>query len=313
MDVSREQWNFSDGRIFRITVRRLAAMAFFLLALFAAGGAQAASALLLEPTLDGPMLPAEQAGMMAAVTGALKGEQFEVIPPTELESTMAAEPQLKDCYTELCFERLGRLLASHIVLRYRVKVSQPAGEKKNPSFRLNVELLDVEVGAMGARLTEDCESCTGVKASEQLADMVKRAVFQSASLPRGVLEIRSVPPGATVFIDGTELGITPYKRPAFAGAHKLVLRHTGYRSQQVEAQVDDGQKKHVEVTLSVGTDPVKVVVIEREKKSTPVYKKWWFWVAIAGSVAAAGAITAGIVVGTEHGRMVPSNTLMFMF
>lgn len=277
--------------------------------------AQASSALLLEPSLEGPFSPAEQAGLLSAAKEALRAQQLEIIPTADLENALAGEPQLKDCYSLLCFERLGRLLASQIVLRYRLKVSQPSGREDKPTWRINVTLLDVEVGAQGAQLTEECKNCSTAKAAEQLSDMLKRSILQNASLPRGLLEIRSRPPGATVFVDGTELGITPYKRPAFCGKHKLVLRHTGYRTEQVETQVDEGQKQHVELNLAPGNDPVQVVFIEKEK--VPVYKKWWFWVAIAGGVAAAGAIAAGIAVGTSNAtaasRMVPPNTYMFMF
>jgi len=262
------------------------------------------SALLLAPTVEGPLTPAEQAELMRAARDALSSQELDVIPPAEVEPTLGAEPQLKDCYSELCLERLGRLLAGQLVLRYRVKANlqepppgpAPANDP-GPAWRLHVELLDVEVGAVGARLTEECTSCSNSQAADKLADMIKRAVLESASRPRGVLEVRSQPLGATVFVDGTELGITPYRRAAFAGPHKLVLRHTGFRSEQAEAQITEGEKRHVEVTLSSGSDPVQVVVIEKEK--TPLYKKWWFWVAIGGAAAAAAAITAGVVVGTR--------------
>jgi hypothetical protein len=145
--------------------------------------------------------------------------------------------------------------------------------------------------------------------------MLRRAVLQNAAMPRGVLEVYTQPPGASVFVDGSELGITPYKRPAFAGKHKLVLRHTGYRSQQVEVEVDETQRRRTELTLAPGADPVQVVVVEKDK--TPVYKKWWFWVAIGGAAVAAGAITAGVVLGTQAAtageRTLPANTYMFMF
>lgn len=273
------------------------------LLLCCAPSVSARSALILEPTFDGPLLGAEKDAILAAVRDALRTQQLDTIPPTELDATLAAEPQLKDCYSELCFERLGRLLASQVVLRYRVKVTQPAGKNSKADWRLNIELVDVDIGAFGARITETCSACSDTQASDQLGDMVKRGIFQSASLPRGVLEVKSRPPGATVFVDGTELGITPYKRAAFAGRHKLVLRHTGFRSEQVETDVKDGEKKHLEVTLNPGQDPVKVVVIEKEK--TPVYKKWWFWVAIGGAVAAAAGITAGIAVGVQKNSIPP--------
>ena len=153
------------------------------------------------------------------------------------------------------------------------------------------------------------------QAAEKLTDMMTRAILQSASRPRGVLEIQTEPAGASVFVDGTELGITPYKRPAFVGNHKVVLQHVGYHSEQFEAKVGETGRNRTDKTLVAGTDPVKVVVVEKEK--TPVYKKWWFWVAIGGAAVAAAAITAGVVVGTGAAgggeRTIPANTYMFTF
>ena len=273
-------------------------------------GAPAGTALVLDPTILGPLPSAGQAAIRDSVNRALRELQLELVGAAELEPVIAGEPQLKDCGSELCFERLGRLLASQLVLRYRLKVSQPEGQK-NLDWHLNVELLDVEVGAFGARLTQDCNGCSATKAEARLASMVKSAVLQSAALPRGVLELRTDPPGAIVFIDGTELGITPYKRSTFAGKHKVVVRHTGYRSQQLEADITEGKKEHRELKMIAGSEPTTVVVVERER--TPVYKKWWFWTAIGGGVLAAGAITAGIVIGTRGtgGTPLPDNTLMF--
>ena len=278
------------------------------------GAAQAATAVLLEPVLDGLAAQAGAAKLRLAAERALQMQQYILTPQGDLEIALSGEPQLKDCHTELCRERIGRLLDTQIVVRYRIR-TQLGAAKKNPDWHINVEIFDGEVGAFGARLTEDCADCSAGKAEEQLGDMLMRAVLQSAAQPRGVLEVYSQPAGATVFVDGTELGITPYKRPALVGSHKIVLQHVGYRSEQFEVQVDETRRQRTERTLVAGTDPIKVVVVEKEK--TPVYKKWWFWVAIGGAAAAAAAITAGIVVGTSAASnsepTVPRNTLMFMF
>jgi hypothetical protein len=194
-----------------------------------------------------------------------------------------------------------------------VKVTPAAAPRKPPSFRLQVELLDVEVGAVGARLVQNCDGCSDAQAAELLSDLVRRSVLETASRPRGVLEVRSQPPGATVFVDGTELGITPYRRVAFVGSHKLVLRHTGYRSEQLSADVLDGQKQHVEVALHPGSEPLNVVVVERER--TPLYRKWWFWAALGGAAATAAAVTTGVLLAqkTPAERELPPATYMFMF
>jgi hypothetical protein len=242
----------------------------------------------------------------------LREQQFDLVATSDIESAIAGEPQLKGCHSELCLERLGRVLDAQIVLRYRVRLTVAAG-KPNGDWHMNVEVLDAEVGAIGARLTEDCTDCTTKKAAEKLLDMTRRAVLGNASRPRAMLMVQSQPPGAAVFVDGTELGITPHKRLAFTGPHKLVLRHIGFRSEQRDVVVDETAGQRLDVTLAPGSDPVQVVVVEKEK--APVYKKWWFWVAIGGAAVAAGAITAGVVIGTRgtESRMVPPNSLNFMF
>jgi len=286
------------------------------LAVLGLGGTSAAAlastAVLLEPQLEGALQPAEQSRLRLAAQKGLQAQGFILTPDSDLEVALAGEPQLKSCHSELCRERLGRLLDAQVVARYRIKTRVRPG-KQSPDWHLNVEILDVEVGALGAGLTEDCADCALGQAADQLSDMIRRAVLQSAARPRGVLEVFTQPPGASVFVDGSELGITPYKRSAFVGKHKLVLRHTGYRSQQAEVEVDETQRRRTDLKLAPGTDPVQVVVVEKEK--TPVYKKWWFWVAIGGAAVAAAAITAGAVLGSQAAseRTLPANTYMFMF
>lgn len=273
--------------------------------------ALAGTAVLLAPQLEGALPPAEQAKLRLGAQKGLQAQGFILTPDSDLEVALAGEPQLKSCHTELCRERLGRLLDAQVVARYRIKTHLLPGNK-NPGWHLNAEILDVEVGALGAGLTEDCADCTVGQAADQLSDMIRRAVLQSAARPRGVLDVATEPPGASVFVDGSELGITPYKRPAFVGKHKLVLRHTGYRSQQAEVEVDETQRRRTELKLAPGTDPVQVTVVEKQK--SPVYKKWWFWVAIGGAAVAVGAITAGVVLGTQASeRTLPPNTYMFPF
>jgi hypothetical protein len=276
--------------------------------------AAAASALIVEPQLEGELSKDEATLLRHTTESALKSQQLSLIPAGDLEATLSGEAQLQGCHTELCYERLGRLLDSQLVTRYRVKRGSAEG-KGATAWKLSVEILDVEVGATGAKITEECASCTDKQAAEKLGDMVKRAVIDCVARPRGGLDVRSEPSGAAVFVDGTELGITPYKRVTFAGSHKVVLRHVGFRSEQVDVVVEDGQKQKIERKLASGADPAPVIVVEK----TPVYKKWWFWVALGGAAVVAAGVTAGVVIGTRSSptttmdRTLPSNTLSFQF
>lgn len=275
--------------------------------------AAAASALIVEPQLEGELSKDDVTLLRHTTESALKSQQLSLIPAGDLEATLSGEAQLQGCHTELCYERLGRLLDSQLVTRYRVKRGSGEG-KAATAWKLSVEILDVEVGAMGAKLTEECAACTDKQAAEKLGDMVKRAVIECVARPRGGLEVRSEPSGAAVFVDGTELGITPYKRVTFAGSHKVVLRHVGFRSEQVDVVVEDGQKQKIERKLASGADPAPVIVMEK----APVYKKWWFWVALGGAAVVAAGVTAGVVIGTRStpttmDRTLPSNTFSFQF
>jgi hypothetical protein len=287
-----------------------------LLAFFACVGvsstAWATNVLLLEPSADGPLGAAELGQLRTSARAALRAVELQEVPSNEVDNMIAGEPQLKGCYTEQCLERLGRLLDAQIIVRYRGKPLAGSGAAAG-GWHLNIQLLDVEIGAFGVTTTEDCAGCTIKQASDKLSEMIKRAVLENASRPRGILQVESNPPSAAVFVDGTELGITPYQRAAFVGKHAVVVRHIGYRSEQVAAEVADGQTRRLAVQLVPGNDAVRVVVVEREK--SPVYKKWWFWVAIGGAAVAAAGITAAVVLSMQSqapaDRMVPMNTFNF--
>ena len=255
--------------------------------------------------------------MDAAVTQALREQHILDVAASERDAILASEPKLAGCLSESCMERMGRLLDSQIVLRAQVTfsasgTSAPApSAKKSRSARatdsptagdgdweLRVDVFDVEIGAVGSTVRSDCRGCSPARGAQTLSELVGRAVLESAARPRGSLAVNSVPSNAVVFVDGTELGFTPYKRPAFIGSHKIVVRSTGFRSYQGEVAIAESKKQQVSVTLQPGSDPVGVMVVE--KNATPIYKKWWFWTLIGGAAVVAGGVTAGIILGTRE-------------
>lgn len=277
-----------------------------------ASSAQAATALLTEAQIEGTLAPTPAAMLRDAAQSALRAQQLELTPDSDLAVAYSGEPMFRTCRSELCLERLGRLLDTQTVVNYSVK-PEDAAAASSRAWQLKVQVLDVDAGAFGAQLTEECPRCTDAQAAEKLGALVRRAVTTATSLPKGTLEISSQPSGATVFVDGTELGITPYKRTAFAGKHKLVLRHLGYRSEQAEVSVDASKLQHTEVKLTAGSD---ALTDSAEGAKAPVYKKWWFWTAIGGAaILAAGAVTAAVVLSSSSAmtRSTPANTYVFTF
>lgn len=211
-------------------------------------------ACVMEAKTNGTLTPEELAQFETAVNNGLKEQQFDLVSKNERDTIIQGEA-IQGCYKEECQERVGRLLGAHAVIVYSLKVwRSPSGS----AWTLGATYYNVEVGALGAKATSECPSCTSAQAATALTDLVKKAVFDDAAKPRGQVEITSDPTNASVFIDGVELGVTPYKRTVFAGKHELTLRRTGHRSKNQSLNVSEGQKNSLSIKLDVGQDPVQV-------------------------------------------------------
>jgi hypothetical protein len=219
-----------------------------------AHAAERKMACVLDAKTNGSLTPEELAQFESAVNNALKEQQFDLASKGERDTIIQGEG-IQGCFKEECQERIGRLLGAHAVLVYSLKVWRSTS---GSAWTLGATYYNVEVGALGAKATSECPSCTIAQAASALSDLVKKAVFDDAAKPRGQVVITSDPTNASVFIDGVELGVTPYKRTVFAGKHELTLRRTGHRSKNQTLNVAEGQQTNLSIKLEVGQDPVQV-------------------------------------------------------
>ena len=89
------------------------------------------------------------------------------------------------------------------------------------------------------------------------ADLIARVEEVAAGFARSVTEfdattltVRSTPPGATVFLDDVEIGVTPLERyRAVPGAYTLRLEAAGYLPGETAVALTDGEKAQVQVSL----------------------------------------------------------------
>jgi tetratricopeptide (TPR) repeat protein len=111
----------------------------------------------------------------------------------------------------------------------------------------------------------------------------------------GRLRINSSVDGATVRVDGTEIGTTPLADEVEVnpGSHAVEVGHEGYATWRETVVGAPGALTAVEARP---TSLVKIVRVEvaRREAPQPVYKRWWLWAAV-GAVVAAGAITGGVL------------------
>ena len=80
------------------------------------------TAVVLDPKVEGPIIPQDLAEIEKAVQAELQQQQFQVTSKGERDGIMSSTGNLKGCYRNDCLEQLGRLLGAHIVLAYKIKV-----------------------------------------------------------------------------------------------------------------------------------------------------------------------------------------------
>ncbi|HEX8951025.1 MAG TPA: tetratricopeptide repeat protein [Polyangia bacterium] len=122
----------------------------------------------------------------------------------------------------------------------------------------------------------------------------------------GKIALAGAVDGSALVLDGKSAGTTPLAAPLVVnpGRHKLELAHEGFATFRSAVDVPVGGSTQVAVKQ---TEAVKVVTVAATRdKETPVYKKWWLWVAVGGAVVAAGVITAVVVSGDSANHGIPT-------
>lgn len=216
-----------------------------------------------------------------AIERAIKQERSVLVPRDKVAARLAREPA--GCLTRpACQESVAQREGGQAVLTLRA-VPEGGG------LQLSGSLFDVGAGDVAARAEESCAGCDGPRAAAKLAELTARLLQESASKPRGRLEISSTPPGAAVSVDGRAVGVTPYQREAFTGAHAVALTRTGFTPYQGEATVEPGQTATVTATLeqAAGPEPAPVALTQPPPPGRPKARL------IAGGVT----LGAGVILG----------------
>ena len=95
-----------------------------------------------------------------------------------------------------------------------------------------------------------CGPCTDNALAQAATELATRLLADSvARTGATALDIRTVPPGAGVTIDGTLVGETNKQFPISAGHHKILLQRTGYQSAIRDIDVATGENVTINETL----------------------------------------------------------------
>ncbi|MCP3098656.1 PEGA domain-containing protein [Myxococcus sp. K15C18031901] len=134
---------------------------------------------------------------------------------------------------------------------------------------------------------------------QRIADLDTR--FEAMRQP--LVSVTSEPAGAQVRLDGQDRGQTPWSAPIEAGKHALELSLPNHQPVKRDLTVRAGEPIQLQLVLLPVAPVVEapqstpVPVIEEE---APTRGRTWTWVAAgAAGVAAAGAVTLGIMARSD--------------
>jgi hypothetical protein len=100
--------------------------------------------------------------------------------------------------------------------------------KAAATYQLEIELLDVAVGAVAARSQTQCDRCTPESLTTHFGSVVSKLLSESVERGRSELSISSTPAGAEVVVNQQPMGKTPLTKMVFSGAVALQVRLDGY-------------------------------------------------------------------------------------
>jgi hypothetical protein len=169
--------------------------------------------------------------------------------------------------------------------QYRVRVSVGEAER---DYTIQLELLDAS-GASVAKTESSCDICAETEAAAQTGRDLAAFLATNVKATNTVVRITSTPSGATVRIDGTEVGTTPYEAAIEPGDHQVAIERDGYTASSREFAAAEGKQSELHVDLEGRAAPRKPA----REPSPRAQKGAWIggWVGIGVGVA---LLTTGI-------------------
>ncbi len=205
---------------------------------------------------------------------------FQVIERNKMESIMQELGfQLSGaCDTDECVVQVGKILGAS-------KMVAGSVSRVGTIYSLQVRIVDITTSQIETQAFRDVNGVEQVlteatqTVANELADFVRGgaapapAVQPQAGQPTVLttanVRFESTPPGATILVDDRPAGTSPATVMLTEGAHRVVIRHEGYREETRTVQVVAGRDRTETFSLrevprgsiSVTTDPAGCTVL----------------------------------------------------
>jgi hypothetical protein len=136
-----------------------------------------------------------------------------------------------------------------------------------------------------------CDRCADHAVETTVRELVEALVKEARERARPtLLDIRSIPTGATVKIDGKAVGATDLQIEVYAGVHAVYFEKAGYHGESREVVVGDGESMTVEVRLTPDDQEKPAGPIQMPVDEGPKRSKLPYFVTAGGVALLAGGV-----------------------
>jgi TolB-like protein len=197
----------------------------------------------------------------------LRTRRFVVVTRSEMDRIVTEQTlHLSDCTSNDCVVRMGQILGAEKMVSGRIS-------KLGRKYVIAAELIDVETARIDRAASVECD-CPIEELTRPIAELAARLAgigyrpSDRGSLAIqdgfGMLEVKSSPLGATIFLDGIEAGTTPTLiEDVSAGTHELELIH-GQRSARQTVKIEADQVSKISLELQLERGKVSISSIPSE-------------------------------------------------
>lgn len=211
----------------------------------------------------------------------VKSGLFRVMERGQMEAVLQEQGFQNSgaCTDASCVVEMGQLLAVQ-------KMVTGSVGKIGTIYTVDVKVIDIATGQIQMTHSEDVRGSVEevlLTAVPRISDHVIKETT-SMGMTVGYLTVTSQPAGATVTIDGKEVGTTPVSKvESEAGKHKVEVAMEGYVTQERTLTLAKGRTEELSFTLS----PTKELLASQKEQASEKRKK-------IGSVLRWGGVALGV-------------------
>ncbi len=172
----------------------------------------------------------------------------ELAHEEDVTAALAEHPDLKGCNDARCGAALGELIKADKVLSIAIERSGVAGKG---DWMVRVWHLDVRALKVGAPIELPCRAC----GAEDLLGDLSHSLSPALQIETGVMctvKVTSRPPGATVSMEGTIIGETPFQHTLLPGRHAVAVEKQGFSRGEDDLDCPPGSMQNMAFALTAG-------------------------------------------------------------